>query len=177
MASEDTSAAMVFGRHFTNACLLLTFTILCYDYLLTFEDEINFVWRKHKRLSFFLFIILRSVSLLSNTVMIVLRFGPAPLERCHESIGHVALLILQSVLVGSILELRVYAMYGFSRKVLLFLVIIGVTTVALAAWSISGDWVQATQTLGCQYPVSRPSAIRMAGAWRTVNQSRSLAPL
>lgn len=64
-AIKDTNSGV--PSHFTNACLLLTFTILCYDHLLTFEDEINFVWRKHKRLSFFLFIILRYVSLFSNT--------------------------------------------------------------------------------------------------------------
>lgn len=59
---------------FTDIWILIPFSILCYDHLLTLEGEINFVWRKPKRLSFFLFVALRYVSLLSHIGILVLRF-------------------------------------------------------------------------------------------------------
>jgi len=164
---SDTLAAMAFGQRFTDAFFLAPLTLLLYDHLLTFESEVDFVWRKPKRLSFFLFVALRYVSLLSNIGTVALRFGPVPLERCHEAaLGNIALIILQSALVGNILTLRVYAMYSFSKTVLLFLIITGLATVFMGFWSITGEtWVLATQVPGCDYPVSKASAIRMAGAW------------
>jgi hypothetical protein len=65
---------------FADVFVLVPFTILCFAHLLTLEDEINFVWRKPKQPIFFLFVVVRYVSLLSDIAMIVPRFGPAPLE-------------------------------------------------------------------------------------------------
>jgi len=167
MDSADTTTAMAFGRWFTDAFLLIPLVILLYDHLLTVESEVNFVWRKPKRISFFIFVALRYMSLLSNIGMVALRFGSMPLERCHAIyLGNTGLLILQSVLVGNVLVLRVYAMYSFSKTVLLFLVTAGIVTVSLATWSITGEkWGLVTQLSGCEFPVSKARAIRMAGAW------------
>ncbi|KAF8187603.1 hypothetical protein K438DRAFT_1834551 [Mycena galopus ATCC 62051] len=167
MNSEATAVAMVAGRRFTDYVQLVGPTILFFDHLLTMADEINFVWRKPKRLSFFIFIALRYVSLFCNIGMLVLRFVPVPLESCHiSSLASIALLILQCAIVGNILGLRVYAMYNSSKIVLLFLITNGLATTFLATWSITSEtWVLATQVSGCNYPVSKTSAIRMAGAW------------
>ncbi|KAJ7928340.1 hypothetical protein B0H13DRAFT_2311620 [Mycena leptocephala] len=199
MDSKETLAAIVLGRQLSDDFLLIGPTILCYDHLLTLRSEIHFVWGKPKRLSSFLFVALRYVCLLSNIGMVGLRFGPVPLEvepqstnisssqlclRCHAMfLTNTVLLILQNVLVGNILGLRVYVMYNFSKLVLLFLIGTGVVTVALAAWSISGETWVATQTSGCEFQLPKGSAIRksthkesptrlellslagMAGAW------------
>ncbi|KAJ7796329.1 cytochrome P450 [Mycena olivaceomarginata] len=141
MDSVDTLAAMVFGRvlssQLTDAFLLVPFAILCFDHLLTLEHEFNYVWRKPKRLSFFLFIVLRYMSLLSSIAMLVLRLGPAPLKyqlpRNIRGQLRVAYSPMCSGRNTDILGLRVYAMYNFSKRVLLFLVTIGVVTTALAA--------------------------------------------
>ncbi|KAF7340460.1 hypothetical protein MVEN_01966200 [Mycena venus] len=166
MDSEATLVAMAFGRRFTDHMLLIGPTILCYDHLLTLRDEVQFVWRKPKRLSFFIFVVLRYVSLLSNIGMLVLRLGPVPLEsevRLNNLIFTGC--PVHFVTIG-ILGLRVYAMYNSSKIVLSFLIATGLATTFLAAWSITGEtWVLATQMSGCDYPVSKESAIRMAGAW------------
>ncbi|KAJ7877628.1 hypothetical protein B0H13DRAFT_2347008 [Mycena leptocephala] len=160
---------MAYGHQFTDIWILIPFSILCYDHLLTLEGEINFVWRKPKRLSFFLFVALRYVSLLSHIGILVLRFiqvSPEVIQVRFESLGKIALLVLQLVLVGNILGLRVYAMYNFSKIVLLSLMTSGLVAFLLAWWSIMGEtWVLATNVSDCEYPVSKKSAIRMAGAW------------
>ncbi|KAJ6474929.1 hypothetical protein C8R45DRAFT_935463 [Mycena sanguinolenta] len=136
-------------------------TILFFDHLLTMADEIHFVWRKPKRFSFFIFVALRYVSLLSNIGMLALRYVPMPLESCHASALSLALLILQCLIVANcattaILGLRVYVMYNYSKIVLLFLITTVLTATILAAWSITGEtWVASTQLSSCDYPVSK----------------------
>ncbi|KAJ6505842.1 hypothetical protein C8R47DRAFT_1209788 [Mycena vitilis] len=206
MDSEDI-VAMLYGQWFTDAWTLIPGVILIYDHALTLESEIKFVWGKPKRLSFYLFVILRYASLLSNVGMVMLRFGNVPLEeltdsharsnghyyfdknflsfpaRCHilsvERIG-LGVVVLQCALTGSILALRVYTMYNFSKTVLVFLTLAGMITVVLAVvsipcgsllvqganvlaisqWSITGERVVVTQESGCEYPVPKRNAIR-----------------
>ncbi|KAJ7252444.1 hypothetical protein C8J57DRAFT_1474116 [Mycena rebaudengoi] len=167
MSSESTIITILDGYRFTNTWVLVAFVILCYDHLLTLDSEINFLWRRPKRLSFFLFILLRYFSLLSNIAMTqtLLNFDYVAPERCNAGgIVKKVLLLLQSVLVGYILGLRVYAMYNFS-KLVLFPCSAAVVTVILAAWSITSETtISVTDAPGCQYAMSKPSAIRMAGA-------------
>ncbi|KAJ6505852.1 hypothetical protein C8R47DRAFT_1209797 [Mycena vitilis] len=154
MDSENT-LAMHYGQQVADAWILIPGIVLIYDHALTLESEIKFVWGKPKRLSFFLFVVLRYVSLLSNVGI------------CHDlTLEKIGIIILQCVLAGSVLALRVYAMYNYNKIILLFVIPAGSMAVGLAVWSIAGGtWVLATQEIGCEYPVSKQSAIRMAGAW------------
>ncbi|KAJ7451911.1 hypothetical protein FB451DRAFT_1283215 [Mycena latifolia] len=144
------------GHRFTKAWFLIPLVILCYDHLLTLESEITFVWRRPKRLSFLLFSLLRYFSLLSNIGRIILNFGNLPIEAlradtgCHAwDIGKIVLIIIQCILVGNILGLRVYAKYSFSKTVLCILIITGLTTSTLAVWSATGQtWILATEVTG-----------------------------
>ncbi|KAJ7860137.1 hypothetical protein B0H13DRAFT_2355744 [Mycena leptocephala] len=136
--------AKAYGNHFTNAWMLISIVILCYDHLLTLESEITYMWKRPKRLSFFLFILIRYFSLLSNVAMLFPRFGNVPLE---------------SFLVNIILGMRIYAMYGFSKRVLIILCGVGLTTFALAAWSTRETSVPAS-VIGCDFALSKDSAIR-----------------
>ncbi|KAJ7887276.1 hypothetical protein B0H14DRAFT_3430766 [Mycena olivaceomarginata] len=67
--------------------------------------------------------------------------------------------------LAGILVLRVYIMYNRSKRVLLFLVAAGVAAVALALWLMMGKSVLAPSDSGCEYLVSKQSALRMVGAW------------
>ncbi|KAJ6593088.1 hypothetical protein B0H19DRAFT_1245902 [Mycena capillaripes] len=106
---------------------------LCYDHLLTLESEINYIWKRPKRLSFFLFVILRYLALLSNFGMLYLKFGEVPLEKCLFFIAVVLDPYDSNLLVGYMFAVRVYAMYNFSKIILCFLCVVGLTTVILAA--------------------------------------------
>ncbi|KAJ7881934.1 hypothetical protein B0H13DRAFT_1891077 [Mycena leptocephala] len=56
--------------------------------------------------------------------------------QCHAwNLAKKVLIILQSVLVGIILGMRIYAMYNFSKRVLIILCGAGLITFILAVWS------------------------------------------
>ncbi|KAF7340467.1 hypothetical protein MVEN_01967000 [Mycena venus] len=166
MPSETGLVTEAYGHRFRSTCLLVPLVILAYDHLLTLESEINFVWRRPKKLSFFLFVILRYGSLSSNIALNILQFSHIPREVCHAlALWSITLLIFQCLIVGSILALRVYIMYNRSKIVLLFLAAAGVAAVALGLWSMMGKSVLAPSNSGCEYLVSKQSALRMAGAW------------
>jgi len=171
MSSGNTAdlIAYEYGHRFTDTWVLIPLMILCYDHLLTLETEINFMWKRPKRLSFFLFLILRYLPLLSNIGMLFLRFGEVPLEKCHDwNFAKKTLIILQNILVGYMFALRVYAMYNFSKTILLFLCVAASTTIVLAAWSTVSETAATTNVpTGCDVPVSKESAIRMAAAWES----------
>ncbi|KAJ6505856.1 hypothetical protein C8R47DRAFT_137698 [Mycena vitilis] len=95
-------------------------------------------------------------------------FTQSPL-RCNAlSLEKITIILLQCLLAGSVLGLRVYAMYNFSKRILMFLLPLGILAVSLTVWSITGEtWSAATPDSGCEYPVSKQSAIRMAAAWET----------
>ncbi|KAJ7049556.1 hypothetical protein C8F01DRAFT_754074 [Mycena amicta] len=168
MSSQDPAlSALVWGHRWANAWYLIPFVILSYDHLLTLGPEIEYVWRKRKHLSFFLFIPLRYISLVSNISMVFLTFGSVSIERCHAwNLGKIALIIVQCILVGNVLFLRVYAIYNFSKPILALLAVVGCVSLSLAIWSISGQtWVLALEVPGCQYAVPPHIAHRMAIAW------------
>ncbi|KAF7350819.1 hypothetical protein MSAN_01643700 [Mycena sanguinolenta] len=144
------------GHQFTSTWVLIPFCILCYDHLLTLDTEINFVWKRPKRLSFFLFY-----------------YPPiyCSYEQhwCHTfNFLKKGLTIVQNVLVGYMFGLRVYAMYNFSWKIVLFLCVAASTTIGLAAWSTASETIITINVpSGCDLPISTQSAHRMAAAWES----------
>ncbi|KAJ7767862.1 hypothetical protein DFH07DRAFT_311107 [Mycena maculata] len=87
--------------------------------------------------------------------------------RCHASnLGTMILIVVQCLFVDNIVGLRVWAMYNFSKMVLFFLLSAGLIAFLLAVWSVTDQtWVLATGVAGCDYAVSKHTAVRMAVAW------------
>ncbi|KAF7362547.1 hypothetical protein MVEN_00602800 [Mycena venus] len=168
--SSGTTAELIsyeHGHRFTSTWIMIPFCILFYDYVLTLKDEINFIWRKPKRLSFFLFIILRAIG---EVLVIYCGYIVASLlSSCQTwNFAKKALIILQNVLVGYMFALRVWAMYNFSKRILLFLCAAAATTIALAAWStVSEKSMTSNVASRCDYPISKESAGRVAAAWES----------
>ncbi|KAJ7223408.1 hypothetical protein GGX14DRAFT_387727 [Mycena pura] len=83
MTDSETKYIPLVTNPLKNVILVVSQTlILCYDHLLTLDSEINFLWRRPKRFSFFLFILLRYFSLLSNIAIsqTLLNFDDVPPE-------------------------------------------------------------------------------------------------
>ncbi|KAJ3994438.1 hypothetical protein F5050DRAFT_1774515 [Lentinula boryana] len=63
---------------------LIEFVILIYDYLLTFDIEIERFWKRDtKRFASILFFINRYMTLLGNIPIVLLFFWPEPVLRYH----------------------------------------------------------------------------------------------
>ncbi|KAJ7903226.1 hypothetical protein B0H13DRAFT_2274835 [Mycena leptocephala] len=143
--------------------------ILVYDSLLTLDSEVEHMWVRERKLGSAWFFFIRYCALGSNMVMFVLMFGDFALERCnHLNTVHGLLIVVQQLAVGCTLILRVYAMYNCDKRILSFLMISGLVTVAVGAWSImpSGPSpIVQTGVLGCHIGESQTQLIRMAAAW------------
>ncbi|KAJ7279919.1 hypothetical protein C8J57DRAFT_1501380 [Mycena rebaudengoi] len=174
-----TPDAIVFARdqHQTIALSLVGLVVLVYDYFLTLDSEIKYIWvRQHKRGSaWYLFI--RYFTLLSNIAMAFLVYGNLEAERrnyvnasskFNTERGYT--IVIQELAVGITLIMRVYAMYSFDKRILSFFVIATLATVSVGAWSVipSGPTpvVNDNVTLPvCHVPQSKTEATRKAAAW------------
>ncbi|KAJ7436244.1 hypothetical protein B0H11DRAFT_2110833 [Mycena galericulata] len=151
-----------YGQRFTNIWVLIPAVIIWHDYLLTLEYEIRFVWKRPKRLSFYLFLVLRYVALLSNIGMLLMSFADVP-ERCIA--WDLTLTFMQNGLVQFMLGLRIYAMYNFNKMVLLILFAAGLTGSILALWSVTSTLPALPTPAGCDFALSEQRAIQLSAAW------------
>jgi len=114
---------------FLNSILNLSATvILFYDYALTLDREIQFLWPPHNRQSWFTFgcLLNRYLPLLGHIPFFVTFFVPGELSLCRGlHIYHENFAIILQILTGILSIIRVYALYGRSFRLLILLVIIG----------------------------------------------------
>ncbi|KAJ7501238.1 hypothetical protein B0H11DRAFT_2189146 [Mycena galericulata] len=149
--------------------------VILYDHLLTLGSEIKHIWVRPVKRSSAWFLTFRYLALLSNlsmTVFFLGDFSPESLRRSsldvmHPTTPYASLFAL--IVMPDTLALRVCAMYGFNRRVLVSLGIAVVTTVSLGIWAVLGPDVTLETTLpGCFVTTSRPKAIRFAVAWEAL---------
>lgn len=109
--------------------------ILIYDHISTLPEEIAFIWYRPKTLSATLFFINRYVALLSNISHMLGDFLPISNKSCSKYLLAREMLIrFQQTLICIILFLRTYALYGRSKRLLKWMVIISLP-LAAAVWS------------------------------------------
>ncbi|KAG1817058.1 uncharacterized protein BJ212DRAFT_1587299, partial [Suillus subaureus] len=117
--------------------------ILIYDHMVTITDEITFIWCRSKSLSAMLFLTNRYFALFGNVYMLFVYVLPSSDQRfqfwflnmccfaqqnpsCRPYLIYRELLLLfQQIFVGLILTLRTYALYCRSKRLLAWMVIIG----------------------------------------------------
>ncbi|KAJ7695253.1 hypothetical protein B0H14DRAFT_3659193 [Mycena olivaceomarginata] len=120
--------------------------ILLYDYSLNLGSEGTIIWSSPMRPSKCWFFAVRC----------------STMERVLEG-----LLLLQDTLVQFMLGLRVFALYGFNRMVLLSMSITAGLAFALGAWTIIGygnpQMLSAPGMFGCHTDIPRITAFRLAG--------------
>jgi len=117
-----------------NAVGLASFTVLLYDQLLTFSDEVNYVWCNEKKWNrgTILFFINRYLHPLAFSVQLSAYFSPLfTTNVCdHFSRFEGATLCVSMGIAGLMMILRVRALYKDSKRYTL------VTVIVCALWSI-----------------------------------------
>ncbi|KAG1763305.1 hypothetical protein EDD22DRAFT_887559 [Suillus occidentalis] len=101
-------------------------SILIYDHMLTLPEEITFIWRRPKALPAMLFLLNRYFALFANISSLVVYFQPVISdESCSKfSLYRELALFLQGVIVSVIMAMRLYALYGCSKRLLIWIVIV-----------------------------------------------------
>ncbi|KAG2367580.1 hypothetical protein BDR07DRAFT_1606022 [Suillus spraguei] len=144
-------------------------SVLIYDHIVTLPQEVAFIWRRPKALSAILFLLNRYVALLSNICSLVTDFIPDSDESCSKYLLYRELaIIIQAMVVCIIMAIRTYALYGCSKRLLTWMVIV-MTALAIVACAgtfgqYSGD-VKILQEVGCNAAISKMVAARIGLAW------------
>ncbi|KAJ6524191.1 hypothetical protein B0H19DRAFT_1276636 [Mycena capillaripes] len=122
---------------------LISLTILFYDFALTLSDEIRTYWGTHMTLASVLFYLNRYVSMVGNTVPIVMEnlwttggdYDPHQVQACRAvQTYHQCFSIIAQIFVAGLLIMRTYALYERSRRVLIFTVGITLTGLIIGAY-------------------------------------------
>ncbi|KAI6022135.1 hypothetical protein BKA83DRAFT_680676 [Pisolithus microcarpus] len=90
----------------TRICQLVSSVVMVYDYLISVDQEVEQIWRRPKTTTTILYLILRYFGTLCGNTFMIVQGWPA------------CFLVW---LVQIILQLRLYALYNRSRKVLIFM--------------------------------------------------------
>ncbi|KAJ6625304.1 hypothetical protein B0H10DRAFT_638414 [Mycena sp. CBHHK59/15] len=141
--------------------------ILFYDHILTLGEELRHIWATRHTYSSAWFLFIRYFSFCGNIVMALDTFGDFEIKM-QQTEDYPRIPRLGSGDHCRTLCLRVYAMYGLSKKVFGLMMFVGTITVALSAWSVVPVGtvpIISTPAPGCYVPQSRAQDLRMTGAW------------
>ncbi|KAH7907448.1 hypothetical protein BJ138DRAFT_1160132 [Hygrophoropsis aurantiaca] len=118
----------------------LSATVLIYDYLLTSELEVKYVWKYPWSAVKILYLATRYTPFIDTTVMVLYRdllWGTSP-ETCHIAIGAVTwMYVIGMAVAETLLVIRTWAVWGRSRKVAIFLIVHAVVTLSVVCYSTS----------------------------------------
>ncbi|KII89229.1 hypothetical protein PLICRDRAFT_91645 [Plicaturopsis crispa FD-325 SS-3] len=147
--------------------LLVGMIVLYYDQILTTLDEINCIWTRPRSISAILFLLNRWLAFVGNIPILVITFTETGINCNKYYLSRQVLLLFNECLVGWLCALRMYALYRRSRRVLVFLILVAVVLVSLAAWSITGqtNLVAPPVYPGCHVGDSSETGIHLAIAW------------
>ncbi|KAA1473571.1 hypothetical protein DENSPDRAFT_280649 [Dentipellis sp. KUC8613] len=156
---------------------LIYFTVLFYDYLLTFSAEVHFFWSR-RRMSWpsVLFFLNRYGALLGHIPYMIGEFmHPSNEEVCSEihRFYQIYVGLLQLVIFG-LYVIRVSAIYNNSKLVVGYLVVVIVGSIALCCWFIASDARQGAHLLrgpgvtGCPQVYTHSQGTRPALPWTGV---------
>ncbi|KIK44382.1 hypothetical protein CY34DRAFT_802693 [Suillus luteus UH-Slu-Lm8-n1] len=150
---------------------IASFTVLCWDHIITFEDEVDLIWCKPKGLLGYLFLLNRYITPLGFVVNIIALTLPTwSTESCRHFVRYEGAMVIIGVGIAQlIMLLRIYALYREHRLVtaivipgLLFLV-----WVALEGYTMARSEMVpiAPQIHSCREVHDLPLTLSAARAW------------
>ncbi|KIM57325.1 hypothetical protein SCLCIDRAFT_1140030 [Scleroderma citrinum Foug A] len=111
--------------------------VLLYEYFLTLDQEVNFIWKQSRKSSSILYICVRYFGTLYNLVATILMFLPQSIPVSNFALnlepwaGPVIWWLAQGIL-----QTRLYVLYHCSKKLLVFMVILFVGEVGCIMWML-----------------------------------------
>ncbi|KAF9556699.1 hypothetical protein CPC08DRAFT_820322 [Agrocybe pediades] len=117
--------------------------VMCYDYALTIDREIDLIWRSKWSLPKVLFLLTRYYGLSIAVFGLYILFG-------DQSTDEVSLAYLRwstfsaysfSLLTQGVLQIRVYALYNSNKRILAFMLLFFVTSTVVAGRAAIGEMV------------------------------------
>lgn len=161
---------MISELHLHSYFQYLAMTILYYDHLVTFRDEVNLIWGRRKMSGAYCFFANRYLAFFGNIVVAVCYSYPLSPSACRSyGLFRQLLLLVTQVLVGVLLTLRIYALYRCSKRILAFMVGCGAILIGVSCSSLLGQKSEvADPATGCHVGLSKNTSIHLAIAWEAL---------
>ncbi|OSD03711.1 hypothetical protein PYCCODRAFT_1434103 [Trametes coccinea BRFM310] len=134
------------SRNMIRTASAIAFTILYYDYALTFREEVERYWGTRMSSMSLLFFVNRYLSLFAHVPIIVEFYWADSQSAYHQLLSGVT-----QVVVGVMQLVRTYALYGKSRRILLSLFMLCGAGCLVSAWAVAMAW-EAGQTQASRNP-------------------------
>jgi len=139
--------------HSTQYFGLASFVVLLYDHLITFDDEVRYIWRGNKKLVTWLFLINRYLTPLGFSVNISAYTSPVwtPVI-CENFVRYEGAMTFLGVAIASLMMgVRVTAIYHGNRAVLALISLLFLVMVSINAWLLTtaGPVHHPTDIHGC----------------------------
>ncbi|KAH8828842.1 hypothetical protein DL96DRAFT_1595773 [Flagelloscypha sp. PMI_526] len=153
---------------------LTTFSVvfLLYDHVLTLGDEILYIWSTPLKKSGAVFSLNRYIGLIGNILaLLLIHWTTMDSRLCYKmNLVHQITLILVQVIVCFIISLRIYALYGCSKRVMWGLLGYASSLIGVVGWSMSGQSLIKGNSISndCHLSIDRASAIRLAICWEAL---------
>ncbi|KAJ3763357.1 hypothetical protein EV360DRAFT_78426 [Lentinula raphanica] len=167
---------------------LIAFTFLCYDHLLTFDTEVRLIWTRPNTLSSYLFFLNRYFSLIGNVFIILSIFFSSEYVVGHPILVLVSHLLAYScsawnivqelfhalvgVMIAALLTLRIYALYGCNKRLLMFLsslIFIGIVVAIITDLLASSTPIPSSiPNAGCHDILALKDAALVAVGWEAL---------
>ncbi|KAL0958504.1 hypothetical protein HGRIS_000646 [Hohenbuehelia grisea] len=130
LVAEHLMAAKMFS--------LASCVMLFYDIVLTFGDEVEYIWKKKFTPVTLLWFMNRYLSPLGYVVIIVSFHDPWPESRCHRYVLYPeALKLFTSLAIGIIFILRLYAIYARNRIIIVCASLLLAGELAVKTWAFT----------------------------------------
>ncbi|EJD06324.1 uncharacterized protein FOMMEDRAFT_151559 [Fomitiporia mediterranea MF3/22] len=143
--------------------VLASAVLLYYDYLLSLRSEVEFIWLRRMTMSSFLFLLNRYIAFFGYIFIMCLNFFPptniATLWLIDQAVVIDVHTQLQTLLLFS---LRIYALYGRNWKVASPVMLLGLVSVIMSAWTI-GDFFGILTNFGLGSSSKSPFIICLPG--------------
>lgn len=149
---------------------MIAMSFVYWDHLITFDAEIEYLWKQPKTPSARLFFLNRYLAFFGNICVTVLVFTTISVTSCrHYNLVRQVLLIISQIIVCILLTMRIYAIYACSLRILYYMVASAIILVGVSCWSLFGQkHVDFTPVSGCHIGLDRDTAIRIASAWEAL---------
>ncbi|KAG0696689.1 hypothetical protein DFH29DRAFT_192377 [Suillus ampliporus] len=160
LISNDPSWLPVINANRTISYFVVaSFAGLIYDWILTFDQEVELIWGQRWSLMTVLYLSVRYLGMIYAVITIM---GQVPTISVSDAVSHIVYLthnwmsVVVDAILGAIIITRIHAMYQRSRKVLILLIVVFlfshllvVVMAAISTSNISGEELILSNTYQC----------------------------
>ncbi|KAJ7274817.1 hypothetical protein C8J57DRAFT_1312801 [Mycena rebaudengoi] len=149
---------------------LVPITFLYWDHLMTFGDEVRYLWNRPKTLSTCCFLLNRYLAAFGDIVVTVFVYTTVPGSVCKRiNLYRQILLIVNQILICVLLTIRIYALFERSKRVAAAMLGPAAGLLVVSIWAVSfkgGDPEPGVE--GCHIANSWEIGVHLAVPWEAL---------